>query len=577
MVPLLNRPILEYYVFQIAKAEINDIKIILHQFPEQVDHYFKDGKPWGVNISYSLEKQLLGDFRSLRKIRSFLGETFIFGDAQFFLLTDWNDVVERHKKSGKKISVVCKQFNPVKNYHAIDFDPQKNLLKTIRPIEKSVKEDKVFILTGLYVFEPEILNYLDNKSINSISKDLIPQLLKDNEPINVIEIDGIFEPLTTLHYYWELNMNLLERGSLKEWIDGKEISPGIFVGENCKTKINLKEEAVGPILIGKNAEICREVNIRGPVIIGNNVKIDRGATIDHSIILDSTYVGKMVELKDSVVAKNCYISVKALFGTFVEENFIISEYLKEPFRVKRDRFIIGLIDRVVALIALILLSPLFLIIAILIKLDSPGPVFYVSKRLKRPKLESKDENHYQFVKEEAVKYYVFRTMYTDADRRLKELETKNIYDSGPYRKIENDPRVTRIGRFLRKTSLDELPLLINVLKGDMSLVGVWALPTYEAEALQAEGLKSSDLDLSEMARVRFEGRLGLAGLWQARGRSELSAEERALHDSFQSALISLSNSVEDQLGEYREYISLKGYLKLLWETFIAVIKRKGAQ
>ncbi len=391
-----------------------------------------------------------------------------------------------------------------------------------------------------------------------------------------MQIDGIFEPLTSLHYYWELNLRLLKEQKIKEWLTAREIRPGIYTGPNCKIKTSLSENVLPPVLIGSNCRIGPDVTIKGPAIIGNNVKLDRGATVEKSIIFDNTYVGKRVAVQESVVARNCYISVKTLFGTFVEENFIIGEYWHEPLKMKIDRFLIALIDRTVALMALILLLPLFIVIAILIKLDSPGPVFYVSKRLKRPAIEKKEKNYYQYEREEAVKYYVFRTMYTNADSRWKEMAAKNKYQSGPYRKIEDDPRVTRIGKILRKTSLDELPLLFNVLKGDMSLVGIWALPVYEAEALQQEGLKVDQIDLSETAHVRFAGRLGLAGFWQARGRSELTAEERALHDSFQSALIALKTN-SDEIGEYGEYISLKGYLKLLWETFIAVLKRKGAQ
>ncbi|NOX89676.1 MAG: hypothetical protein GXO77_11665 [Calditrichaeota bacterium] len=577
MAPLLNRPMLEYYILQAKKAGIEDIKIILHNFPEQVERYFKDGKRLGVKISYSLEKELYGDFRCLRKIRSSLDAPFIFSDADFFTFLNWEKAVAEHKASQKMLSLVCAEFNPIKNHFEIQYDPESKKLLKINRIKKSRENEQTLLLTGLYLLEPDLLDFLDDKNINSIAQDLVSALLRKNVDINVIKTDGFFEPLSSLHYYWKLNLKLLEQGIFKEWIEGRPVKDDIIIGRGCRIKANFEEDAVGPILIGDRCEIGKEVTVRGPAIIGNNVKIDRGATITQSIILDNTYIGKMVELRDSIVAKNCYISLKNLFGTFVEENFIISDYLKEPLKVKANRLLIGLIDKTIALIGLILLLPLFLIIAILIKLDSRGSVFYVSERLKRPKFESKDKNHYQYIKEESVKYYVFRTMYENADNRLNESENKNVYKSGPYRKIENDPRVTRVGRFLRRTSLDELPLLINVLKGDLSLVGIWALPKQEAEILQAEGLRSDNLDMSEVARIRFQGRLGLAGFWQARGRSDLTAEDRALHDSFQSALISLSALEQERLGEYREVVSLRGYLRLLWETFIAVIKRKGAQ
>ena len=182
-------------------------------------------------------------------------------------------------------------------------------------------------------------------------------------------------------------------------------------------------------------------------------------------------------------------------------------------------------------------------------------------------------------KEKPVKYYVFRTMYIDADKRIANL--KNKYDTGPYVKIDDDPRITKIGKILRKTSIDELPLFWNVFKGYMSLVGIWALPSYEARHLYEKGLiselENSSLDLSEVAQVRFNGKPGIAGFWQARGRSNLTAEERALHDTVQSVMGNITNKDKDYLGEYTEFNSYKGYLKMLFETFKSVIKRTGAE
>jgi len=169
-------------------------------------------------------------------------------------------------------------------------------------------------------------------------------------------------------------------------------------------------------------------------------------------------------------------------------------------------------------------------------------------------------------------------MINNASKTISKLENK--YKNGPYIKVEDDPRVTKIGRILRKTSIDELPLLWNVLKGDMSLVGIWALPTYEAEHIMNAGLKSNEaaagVDLSDVAKVRFDGQLGLAGYWQSRGRSNLSAEERALHDSFQSFVQNPKIRDKHFLGSYYQHGGYINYWKMLLETFKSVILRTGA-
>ncbi len=170
-------------------------------------------------------------------------------------------------------------------------------------------------------------------------------------------------------------------------------------------------------------------------------------------------------------------------------------------------FIRRIFDIVVSGTLLIILLPVLILIALILKIESKGPIFYISKR--------------------AGKYYKvfscikFRTMVVGADKKLKDLKHLNQYDSNlkniHFVKIKNDPRITRFGMFLRNTSLDELPQLFNVLKGDMSLVGNRPLPLYEASTLTVDSYAN-----------RFNAPAGITGLWQVlkRGESEMSTEER---------------------------------------------------
>lgn len=178
----------------------------------------------------------------------------------------------------------------------------------------------------------------------------------------------------------------------------------------------------------------------------------------------------------------------------VQQHRIVGHPLKRAF------------DILVASIALLLLSPLFLLIAIAIKLESRGPVFYIAKRA------GKGYKIFNF--------YKFRTMYKGADAKVAALKHLNQYGAvkGPvFFKVNNDPRITRIGKLLRNTSLDELPQLLNVFLGDMSLVGNRPLPLYEAETLTTDDYAA-----------RFLAPAGITGLWQVkkRGNKEMSVEER---------------------------------------------------
>jgi exopolysaccharide biosynthesis polyprenyl glycosylphosphotransferase len=157
-----------------------------------------------------------------------------------------------------------------------------------------------------------------------------------------------------------------------------------------------------------------------------------------------------------------------------------------------------LIDLVISLLALIILSPLFVLIALVIKLDSRGPAFFRQQRVG--------------LKRRVFRMHKFRTMDVDAERRLNELEDHNEVNGAAF-KMSRDPRVTRVGRTLRRLSLDELPQFIDVLRGDMSLVGPRPLPPRDVERFDKSWQKR-----------RFSVKPGLTCLWQVNGRHEIDFE-----------------------------------------------------
>lgn len=192
-----------------------------------------------------------------------------------------------------------------------------------------------------------------------------------------------------------------------------------------------------------------------------------------------------------------------------------------------------LLDFVGATVLLVLASPIMLIAAIAIRLSSPGPVLFVQQRYGR--------NRQRFA------MFKFRTMVVDAEARQTELETLNEAQ-GPVFKINRDPRVTRVGSFLRRTSIDELPQLFNVLRGEMSLVGPRPLPLRDVLRFQEPWLLR-----------RFSVKPGLTCLWQVGGRSNTTFDEWIRQDL-----------------EYIDAWSLSLDMRILLKTVPAVIKGSGA-
>ncbi len=280
------------------------------------------------------------------------------------------------------------------------------------------------------------------------------------------------------------------------------------------------------IIINKNKPSKKEI------LEGLNEKVDD--------IMGKSFKAEDLDRRLKFLKK--FRTKKVSFNKFADKK----KSLKIPL-IKR------LFDIVFATVVLLMLSPLFLIVIIALKLESKGPVFYSSKRVG--------------MGYEIFDFYKFRSMFVDADQRLKEVAHLNQYNDGvketeekpvtdkskeidkndtvligdnesvsekdfinkqrdkkekAFIKIKNDPRITKVGRFIRKTSIDELPQLVNVLKGDMSIVGNRPIPLYEAEVLTSDSYSE-----------RFLAPAGITGLWQVskRGKSDMSNEERKQLDN----------------------------------------------
>ncbi|MBQ6535114.1 MAG: exopolysaccharide biosynthesis polyprenyl glycosylphosphotransferase [Opitutales bacterium] len=201
--------------------------------------------------------------------------------------------------------------------------------------------------------------------------------------------------------------------------------------------------------------------------------------------------------------------------------------------VKFGYFVKRLLDIVVSAIMIVLLAPFLLLVALLIKLESRGPVIYRSTRV------GKDGRNFAF--------YKFRSMYLDADKKKAEMHALNESGDGVIFKMKNDPRITKIGKFIRKFSIDELPQLFNVLEGNMSLVG--PRPPLPSEVAQYT------LD----QRKRLHIKPGITCIWQISGRSDIPFKKQVMLDE-----------------EYIKNHNLFKDLIILLKTIPAIITGKGA-
>jgi lipopolysaccharide/colanic/teichoic acid biosynthesis glycosyltransferase len=210
------------------------------------------------------------------------------------------------------------------------------------------------------------------------------------------------------------------------------------------------------------------------------------------------------------------------------------ENIKEVYLNKSRVYIImkRILDILLAGLALVVLSPVFIITAIAIKLEDNGPVFFTQPRAGKDMV--------------SFKMYKFRSMYVDADKKLGEM-MKNNEQTGHAFKIKNDPRITKVGKVIRRLSIDELPQLINIIKGDMSIVGPRPILVFQME------------ECDEYDRQRLTVQPGLTCYWQIGGRANIKWEQWVELDL---------NYIED--------MSLWTDLKMIVKTVPVIFEGEGA-
>ena len=419
----------------------------------------------------------------------------------------------------------------------------------------------VFILSAIFLFF--LFNLYDRDKIYKGSGYYSKLLKAVSINIIVIILAGYVLNLFTFSRKWILLLYLFSFVLL--YLSRFLIE---VIAQKIAKKLKIKSKTV-IIGIGENArrieDSLRKYSLEGDIILGHLDKKQR-ILKNKEYFRGFTVLGYLEDLKDIINKNNIQRVIISSPEYKYYEILEILESLKGmdittlifpgffEFSLKRlsvreiggvplmqvanigffgiNLFLKNLIDYVLGSLFFIFFIPIYLIAAFLIKLDSRGPVFLKQKRL------TKDCKEFYM--------YKFRSMYADAEERLKDLMKYNEAD-GPLFKMKNDPRITRVGRFLRKFSIDELPQIINVLKGELSLVG-------PRPPLPVEVEKYNEWELR-----RMNVKQGCTGLWQISGRSDLSFEEMARLDLY-----------------YIQNWSIEMDIKIILKTIPVILFGKGA-
>ncbi len=297
MVPLVGRPCMEHTIRLLKKHSFEDVIVNLHHRPEKIKEHFGDGSRFGLRISYSYEKELLGTAGALKKVADFFtGETVLIvsGDA----LTDINleDFYLYHKERKAVATLALKTVEDPTQYGVV-------LLKEKDIVAFQEKPDQGEAIsnlanTGIYFFEREIFEHIPAEAFFDFGKQVFPHFLQTNIKMSGYEMSGYWCDIGSPAVYQQAHEDILT-GRVKVAIPGKEIRPGIWCGKD----VFIDKEVVlkAPLFLGDGCVIAKDVFICGPTVIGSRCHIGTGAVIKKSILWDDVHINPGTNIEDRIL------------------------------------------------------------------------------------------------------------------------------------------------------------------------------------------------------------------------------------------------------------------------------------
>ncbi|MBI4839100.1 MAG: exopolysaccharide biosynthesis polyprenyl glycosylphosphotransferase [Nitrospirae bacterium] len=564
MLPIVNKPLIEYTINALRTTGITEVMIAMSEHdsdsgnnPNKTvlqEYLKKDLSTPETHIYCHLDDKPRGTAGSLKDLEAFIGDdTFLVINNNIFIEDiPLDKVVEFHRSMNSVATVgIHKDDICIQSKEGIEIAPDSKI-KSFSMIHPSMDKRSPWKSMGIYIFEPLALKFINTDGYMDIKEQLIPALQNASLNVYAYVMEGLYQCIDSVKDYINVQRDLLYNNNANDFHTGEtvEVAEKVWLGKNVK--ISPSAYLLGPLVIGDGCTINDWTQVIGPAVIGSGCHISEGALIRESIVWDKTEIASMAKIEYSIIGEGssipdnfCIKNMIALNGLKIGDTNLFNSdrsvtgtidlteaKLTATLKHKSYEIFKRAVDFLLSVLCLVLALPLFLLIALLIKLDSSGRVFYTQKRC------GKNGKLFGMIK--------FRTMIENAEKLQSKLASKNEID-GPMFKLSDDPRVTRVGKILRSTSLDELPQLLNVLKGEMSLVG--------PRPLIMDEMKFSPSWRDTRLRVKP----GITGLWQIQGRSEMPFHEWIRYDVY-----------------YIRNQSLWLDIKILFKTALVVLKKRGA-
>ncbi len=328
MVQLAGRPCLEHTIRLLRRYGITDIIINLHYMPKPIRQHFAGGEPFGVNITYSYEEELLGTAGGVKNVESYFGEDsflVVSGDA----LTDINlDLFHEYHRSHGGIATLALKKVPDPTYYGVVTRDSEGYITQFQ--EKPTLKEAISTLanTGIYLFENEIFSYIPEDQFFDFGINVFPELLGKGEKIAGYAMRNYWCDIGTLEVYREAHYDMLT-GLVEVDIPGKRFESNIWIGE--RPVIHPETVIVGPVVIGDDCFIGKGAQIYGPVTLGKKTTINEDVIIKRGIFWENVSVGHGSQLMDCIVGEGCELKP----DLFLEKKIIDNDQFE--FLVDNER------------------------------------------------------------------------------------------------------------------------------------------------------------------------------------------------------------------------------------------------
>jgi mannose-1-phosphate guanylyltransferase len=313
MIPIINKPVMEFLIDLLQQHGFDEVMITTSYLASEIENYFREGSRFGVQIGYSFEgyhnngkviPDGLGSAGGLKKIQDFSGffdDTFLVVCGDAIIDLDLSRALEIHHRNGALATIVLKDVprESVGRYGVVETAPDGRILQFQ---EKPSPAEAVSTCanTGIYLFEPEVLEYVPSNTVFDIGKDLFPMLAQRSTRFYGINLPFSWIDIGSTTDYW-LATQMILRGEFKIPMPGRELMPNIWGGINLKVDFE-HTDIQGPVFIGSSTRIEPGAIITGPTVIGNNCVIESGARIHACVIGDYSSVSGFADVSEKIVS-----------------------------------------------------------------------------------------------------------------------------------------------------------------------------------------------------------------------------------------------------------------------------------